>query len=93
MQQPGCLGCLLTLLCALLLGIEQEGAGPRAPEHLQLQSQPILPCPGELPQSISSALQSAKDLYWTPPLLPEKRFQGHNIDLQAIFSLFMFTGP
>lgn len=60
MQQPGSLGCLLTLLCALLLGIEQEGAGPRAPEHHQLQSQPILPCPGELPQNTSSAHQSAR---------------------------------
>lgn len=60
MQQPGSLGCLLTLLCALLLGIEQEGVGPRAPEHHQLQSQPILPCPGELPQNTSSAHQSAR---------------------------------
>lgn len=69
MQQPGSLGCLLTLLCALLLGIEQEGVGPRAPEHHQLQSQPILPCPGELPQNTSSAHQSARTVLdtSTPP--------------------------
>lgn len=69
MQQPGSLGCLLTLLCALLLGIEQEGVGPRAPEHHLLQSQPILPCPGELPQNTSSAHQSARTVLdtSTPP--------------------------
>lgn len=67
MQQQGCLWCLLTLF-ALLLGIEQDGAGPRVPEHHQ--SQTILPGPGQLPQNIASAHQAAKDLVLstsTPP--------------------------
>lgn len=93
MQQPGCLGCLLTLLCALLLGIEQDGAGPRVPEHPQPQRQTSCHAQGSSYKIPHLLISLPRTWYWAPPLLPEKRFQGHNIDLQAVFRLFMFTGP
>jgi len=58
--QASCFGCLLTLVCALVSGIVQDGAGPRPSEHRQPWRQPISACPGELTKNTSSARPAAE---------------------------------